>query len=178
MLNFPRQVLPPLPVISTLSLDSVGSLMSLNPTNPASAVFPSANRAYYYPFYVSTPILPLIMFIVNGAAVSGNFDIGIYTAAGTKLWSIGTTQQLNINTVQKVTYAGPTLGVGTFMMAVVLDNGTGTLQRGAISSVPIAQRAGIKTQNTAFPLPATATYAAPASAFVPVIGLRWDTTTI
>ena len=69
--------MPPLVgVDSPLSLGTQISAVSL--ATPASATFPSANRAILVPFVVTEDCTVVKLWAYNGAAVSGNIDLGIY----------------------------------------------------------------------------------------------------
>lgn len=136
---------------------------------PASAVYPAANRALYIPFRISTPFLVKTLFCLNGAAVSGNIDVGIFGQAGARLVSAGSTPQAGTNAIQIFDVTDTLLGPGRFYLAVAMDNGTGTLFRSAPTTVfPAGQ--GAAQQATAFALPATATLATYSSGYIPVIG--------
>ena len=129
----------------------------------ASAVWPTANKAMYMPFWLAQPIIVVKLFCLNGAAVSGNVDMGIYDAAGTKIVSTGSTAQAGISVIQEFDIADTVVGPGLFYLAIALDNTTGTIYRGFFLSLPVASLAGMAHQLTAFPLPATATFAAVAT---------------
>ena len=129
----------------------------------------TANVAIHMPFIVrhSFPIKQLRL--VNGAAVSGNLDLGVYDSdaeglARTLLVSTGSTAQSGTTDVQLVNVSTNILSAGLYYMASVLDNGTGEvfgpslrLQTNLSSADSINTMDGVFQEASAFPLPATAT---------------------
>src|SRR3972149_4026032 len=93
---------------------------------PASAVWPTANKALYVPFRIGKPVLVKKLFLINGATVSGNVDVGIYDAAGTRLISAGSTAQAGASALQQFDIADTLLGWGLFYMALAVRNVTAT----------------------------------------------------
>lgn len=136
-----------------------------------SAVWPAANRALFYPFSVSEAALAVRLYCVNGSAVSGNVDLGIYDAAGTRLTSTGSTAQAGINLIQSIDCTDVWLLPHTiYYAAMAMDNVTGTTIRWSGAA---ARGIGMFQQSTAFALPATATFARDASNYVPAFGVSF-----
>jgi hypothetical protein len=161
-------------IISPWSYESIASgFLALNVNllhNATSNAYISANLAIYVPFVISSRIIATQMFTVNGATAGNNIDVGIYTADGTRLVSIGSTAQSGTATIQAFNITDTELGPGLYYMAIAMNGTTGTLY----SSLPTARalRAmGCFNQATAFALPATATFASVANAYIPVFGL-------
>lgn len=158
------------PTVSTLSALSIGSeLAAMAVGAPVSGTL-TANTAVFVPFRLPGPTTVTKLWVVNGSAVSGNIDVGIYDESGNRLGSKGSTAQVGTEALQEFDITDISLPVGRYYLAVVLDNGTGTLYRSVVTS---ALRRGLGTaiMATAFPLPATATYAAIASSGIPLVGL-------
>ena len=150
-------------------------LAALNTVSYASGVnfaaYPTANTAIYIPFRTAVPLIATAMYIHNGATVSGNFDLGIYTDDGTRLVSSGSTAQSGISTLQVVDITDTLLGSGlVFYMAVSFDNTTATVGKIAISAVR-GRVVGIAEEASAFALPATATFAVFTQTMAPHIGI-------
>src|ERR1044072_5106370 len=142
-------------VPSTTLLPHSAESLSISTTGvsaPSSAVFPAANRALYVPFRLSDPITVVKMFVLNGATVSGNIDVGIYDAVGTRLVSKGSTAQAGTSAIQEFDITDTRLGPGLFYMAVAMDNGTATLFRKSINNF-FLRAAGMFQQASAFALP-------------------------
>lgn len=163
-----------LTTITPWSNESVGIIFS---TTLASAVYPTANLALYFPFAISQSCIAVDMFCYNGAAVAGNVDMGIYTAGGTLLVSTGATAQASTNVLQKIAITDTTLvGPNDFYMGISLsDATTATLFRVATAAQTQGSQGGLQ-EASAHPLPATATFAACATAYTPFFGLTINTT--
>lgn len=159
-------LLAAMPVIDSLCLESIG-IDSNVATGYGSAVWPTANLAIFVPFTVSAPYAIQRIGWMNGAAVSGNVDAGVYAVDGTKLASLGATAQSGTNAVQSAALS-LTLAPGKYYMALVVDNITGTIQR-QNPSLQNLRFAGVLEMAAAYPLPATATFATPANANIPSV---------
>lgn len=167
----PPSVLPPLPVISTASLESVGAITSINLNSYSSVVWTSGSRAFFIPFHLEIPIVVTKLLFANGAAVSGNLDMAIYNASFVRLVSIGSTAQAGANSVQALDITDTLLGAGDYYLAAVLDNTTGTVLQNNVG-IGVSQRSGVLMQAAAFPLPALANPITVSTGSVPLIGLR------
>lgn len=151
---------------------SSDSIWSFSATGFASAAYPAANRALFFPFRLYLPFTATRMFSFTGATVAGtnHIDFGIYTLNGNLIVSTGSTLLVGANTVQAVAFAAATpLNPGTYYMAIATD-GTDTFFRKSVNA-QIERIIGKYQQAAAFPLPATATFATPASAYVPIVGI-------
>lgn len=176
--TWPYNAFVPLPTIHTLSIESIGEAQTANPGTVASVVWPAANTAILVPFHLEVPILVTLLLAVNGSAVSGNVDLGIYSAAFKRIVSIGSTVQASTNDVQSFNIADTMIGPGDFYLAAALDNATGTMIRTLLGSALSVRRTGVVRMASAFPLPATITPAAMIANFIPIIGLRHGGTVI
>lgn len=135
-----------------------------------SNIWPTANRAFFMPIVVKTPCVAQRLSIINGAAVSGNFDIGIYNSSYLKIASTGSTAQATINVIQSVDIADVALTMGRYWLALVFDNTTAQVNGIALTgSNPVLRLFGGFQQDTAFPLPSTPTPAVWASTRLPWI---------
>ena len=180
MSDFPvTAILKPRVTIFTGSIESLGLEITASGTSLvgagfASATYPTANLALFIPFVVTEPIVAVQLWCINGAAVSGNVDMGIYDVAGTKLVSIGSTAQSGTSVMQAFNITDTQLGTGRYFLAIALDNTTGTLTRATTPAVYLSAF-GMAEMGTAFALPATATFAAVTNAYIPLIGLSTNT---
>lgn len=161
-------ILPPPPVISTWMCDGIFSANA--GAGPASNVFPASNKAYFLPISITQPIVITAFFCINGATASGNLDIGLFDRVGTRIISTGSTAQSGTSQVQSISVANTSVGPGLFYLALAADNGTGTFFALTNASVRFTSIIGEYNQSTAFPLPATATFATSTSFYVPIIG--------
>lgn len=180
--NIPGAVPAPV-VITPWSWVSIGTeLAAAAVAAPATAVYPSSLRVYYVPFRISQQCTVLKMFTENGAAVSGNLDVGIYneTAAGmpgTKVVTMGSTAHAGLNQKQELDIADQVLNPGRYYMAIVVDNTTGAFISVSTLLGSIARAGGIMQETLgAMPLPATATPVAISGSYLPLFGLMLRTT--
>lgn len=136
----------------------------------ASGVWTSANRAVYIPFKVELPVVVTAIGVPIGATSSGNIDVGIYTSDGVRLVSSGSTAMALAATLQTFNITDTLLGPGSFYFACAVDNATATVWRVSLSARRL-QALGLLIEGSAFPLPATATFAAVAANNLFVAGL-------
>ena len=126
-------------------------------STPGSAVWFAANEAVFVPFYLTNPVLVTRIFVLNGAAVSGNVDVGIYTQDGNLIVGGGGAAQAGTNQPQYFNIADTMLGAGRYYIACVLDNVTGRVFRDNINNNR-ARQLGILRATSAYPLPSSATF--------------------
>lgn len=147
----------------------VGVEMLSQFTSPASATWPSANRALLIPILLDQRVTIKKLFCHNGAAVSGNIDLAIYNAGYTRLVSAGSTAQSGTSNLQVVDTTDITLAPGRYWFGVAMDNTTGTMVRADTSSVAL-RPFGVSQMASAFALPATFTPATVAASYLPLVG--------
>lgn len=140
-----------------------------------SAVWPTANLAFYVPILVRDITTIFGYWWYNGATVSGNVDCGIYDFTHTQLGHTGSTVQAGTSTVQSVA-AGASFSIqpGLYYLALAMDNVTGTMFRSGTLGTLAPRVTGVAQQATAFPLPASATFQA-AGNNIPLFGCYADT---
>lgn len=158
----------PAGIITPASLCACGDLFTAAGKSGSTAlwqtvVWPTANTAVYVPFYLETPVTVYQLGIYNGAVVSGNFDVGIYDALGTRLVSAGSTAQVGVSVLQMVNTTDTLLAPGQYFLATNVDNTTATVFQAAPAFI-LQNAYGIQTQAVgSVTLPSTATFANPAS---------------
>lgn len=157
MSDWPYKPLLPPPVLSPSCL--FGPAGGAQTNAQSSAVWPSANQALYVPFWTPVPLVIARILVLNGAAVSGNLDVGIYDQDGTRLVSSGSTAQAGVSDVQEIDITDTLVGPGRFYAALALDNTTGTNLFFGSNSANQVRLLGVLLQASAFPLPAVATFA-------------------
>lgn len=153
-------------VISTAS-----ALVTLRVT-PTSTAWPSANLAIFIPFTLAVPVTVYKMAMGAGATAAGNFDIGIYDAAGNRLVSSGATAKgSSVEHILDVT--DTVIGPGTYYLAMAADgtNNYAVMVPSGTSPVPLQKTrlAGVMGVASSYVLPATVTYAAATLAPIPLI---------
>lgn len=175
--------MPPLPLTGTWSHEMLGVWLtgllasgSNNLQQQASAVYPAANRILYMPFGLAMPVTILKLWCYNGAAVSGNLNMGIYDVTGKLIVEIGSTVHSGVNVLQVFDIADTKIGPGDFYLAIICDNVTSAFFRIAPAQAGFCQAMGmLQEAGSGAVLPATATFASVASAFVPEIGFSTRT---
>jgi hypothetical protein len=168
-------------VITPWSMESITPKMSTSTSissgAPATLAYPAANLAIYVPFYLTVPIIFKTAGWHNGSVVSGNIDVAIYGAKGTRIVSTGSTAQSGTTTSQQVTLASPIqLGAGLYFLAIAVDNTTTQLFAMGFGGLGFCQGSGMFQQASAFPLPATATFAIPTQDYLPKFGFSTEPT--
>jgi len=169
---------PPDMSITPYSYQSLGVPLRLcAQESPASQNYIGVGTVVYVPFWISESVTFTKMFWVNGAAVAGNLDVGIYGTDGTLLVSKGSTGQVGVSQLQAVDITDTTLYRGTYYMAIVSDT-SGVTQKilAVLPSAGIPQSLGLLQQaSVTLPLStgaSPATFAKYASAFIPMFGVQ------
>ena len=140
-----------------------------------STVWPAANLAIYAPVVIDEDTKVTQLWTVNGAAVAGNVDIGLYSVDGVRLASAGSTAQSGVNLMQKFDITDLYLGPGTYYLAVSLsDAATATLGGQTQTTAVWGKIVGLAEETSALPLPAVATFATYTRLFLPLIGFVGD----
>lgn len=172
-MDFPSSPKRHLPVISSWSPEALGIPLRVGASAgvPASSTWPAANRALFVPFTLASNYNMARIWWANGATANANIVAGIYTVGGTKLADTGSTAQAGTNVVQSAALA-LYLTPGAYYMALLFSATTGTIFRTTATTVSIEQTMGMAQQAVgATSLPATASFATVATAFVPLFGL-------
>ena len=149
---------------------SLGVEIAARLLSDASATWPLTNKAFYVPFVVTESITVKRLWVHNGTVVSGNIDVGIYEEDGTKLVSSGSTAQAGISQRQVFDIADTVLAPGRYYFGAAMDNTTGTVWR---FSTLTGSMMGVWEEDSAFPLPASATFAATTGGlyvYIPIVG--------
>jgi hypothetical protein len=174
--DWPVDKFSALPTIHPWSVESCGIGMTAYGevySSNGSAVYPTANKAFYAPFFIGEPTTIVKAFTVNGTALSGNVDVGIYTDNGVKLVSTGSTLQAGTSDMQLIDLTDTLLAPGSYYMAMACDNTTATFFRQ--STAAMLPAVGLLSQLTAFVLPSTATMARDTGSYMPLFGLTTRT---
>lgn len=138
----------------------VSSATHLAGSNYASATWPAADAAHFYPILIPFACVVRRVWWANGATVSAsyNIDCGIYADAGykpgAKIVSSGSTAQGTAANVQFADVTDTALAPGLYWLALVCSSASATIQR--ISTNTNADAAFKFVQTSALPLPATA----------------------
>lgn len=158
------------------------SSVSHGPVTPSVATvgqvaYPAVNLAIYIPIAISRPAVVLKLWVVEGGIGTGNFDLGLYNSAGTRLVSTGATAKAAIVSLHTVDVTDTTVGPGIYYIAMVADSATDTYE-GDNDAAPNYASLGVLTESLgSTALPATASWALNNTlAFYPWIGLSVEAT--
>ena len=139
----------------------------------ASAVWPAANRALYFPVSIPSPVILAQAFVHAGATSvnTNHFNIALYNADLTRiLQTTSTTWSGSTNVLNVVNITDTMIPAGNYLLALWLDTGTDTVFRAAPGILANAQALGARQEAAAGGLPAVATPVALTTAYVPVFG--------
>jgi hypothetical protein len=176
---FPANFVPPLVTITPYSMESLGCELynhngiSLNSLNHI--LWPTANLAIFVPFSISVTSKIVKAFILNGDTVSGNVDIGIYSADGTKIVSMGSTAMSGSNALQEFDIADTVLAPGTYYMAMSCSTTGASFQAVTFGSATRLRLMGMVQAASQLPLANAPTFAAISNDYLPMFGLTTRT---
>lgn len=148
------------------SMNCLGDSSLCGRQTGASTQNPVVNVATFMPVSLERETVVSRLGWYNGAAVVGNVDCGVYSWSGSRLVSTGSTAQSGVSAPQEVDVANVVLPPGDYRLALA-HNSSGAVFREAAAAVT-AIASGVTIQTSAFPLPATATFVAPSTAFWPM----------
>jgi hypothetical protein len=148
-------------MVTTFSRCGQGAVLAAaSAPTPVSTVIGAA-ATVLFPVDVFEPITLVKAFVMNGATVNGNFDIGIYDANLNKLFSTGSTAQAGASAIQEVDIADFQLDIGAYHLAFALSSTTAAYFAWSTSFSAVAGSNFMTA--AAFPLPATFVSAGPTS---------------
>ena len=174
-MDYPVGSVRPLSTVHTYSLESIGqNIVNFNTSGDMAGLggqfWPLANLAMYIPFCLSVTITIAKLWLYVGVAAN-NWDIGIYDEAGTRLVSSGSTAAASTG-IEVADVTDTVVGPGLFYFGQAWNGTAGGPHGLVLTGLVYAQRSiGIVEQTSAFPLPATATFAAFARTIIPFMGL-------
>ena len=113
-----------------------------------------ANRAVLMPFSVARTTTVKRIAIWNGNSINGRVDVGIYNPDGTLRVSSGGFNHSGINAAQVFNITDEELPPGSYFMALVATSNTTRFFGPSLGTARVGQ-AGIKQQDSAYPLPST-----------------------
>ena len=142
-------------------------------TSVTSVAWGTANKAFYVPITVLEKITIAKFYCTNGGTASGNFDIGLYDNANSKISSTGSTAQSGTNTVQSVSVAQFTIYPGVYKLAMSMSSTTGTqFMLNGLANASSTVQFDMAEEASALPLPSTATPVTMTTLFaVPLFGM-------
>lgn len=174
---------PPLNVITPWHPESLAAPLSKGTSalalgNTASTAVGTINQAWFYPFRLYETATVVKLSLVIGATAAGNIDIGVYDAQGNLLVSSGSTAQGSTSTLQSIDVTDTTLQPGTYWMAVMGSDATGTwFARLAADELLVPYAYALQQTTGGFGLPNPATMSRSSATTMPLIamGVHFDT---
>lgn len=165
---------PPSVFLTPLSAESTGLFHTAYSQigTPGTAVYPTANSAWYYPVHLGTSVIVNRFFWCNGTtAQTNNLQVGVYSNAGAAIVRGTSTTAAGVSAPQFDNVTDFALSPGRYYLAIWC-NGTTTHLVKASPTVRYLRAMGV-FQETALTggLPSSATFAALTTGFMPLFGL-------
>ena len=149
--------------------ESIGLAMRAMGLSGGSAAlsWPLGNLALYVPIHIIEPITIVAVAWENGTGTGGNIDLGIYDEGGTKLASLGSTDDGAASTlITNTAWTDYTITApGLYYLAMAHSTTANIL--GWAPAAGLCQALGVMEEQSALPLPATATFAVTTRAYIP-----------
>ena len=138
----------------------------------SSSSWPLADRIIYCRLFIPEDFTVLRVWWTNAGTVTGNVNVGLYTIAGTKLWELGSTAASGTNQIQYADMADQAHSAGEYFLAIQKSTTGSLYAKTTVGLNVVGMNGALRTEDAAsFALPATATFAMPASAWTPLCGL-------
>lgn len=135
------------------------------------------NLAIYVPVSMPTPFTIARFMIANGSNITGNVDVGIYSAAGTRLLSTGSTARANASAVQYLDVTNMVFQRGNYYLGMVGSSTTGTYLQVTVANAVRGRVLGVlEEQLGATTLPGTMTPVALTGTSLPQFGFTQSDT--
>lgn len=146
-------------------------------TQPASLAYPLANLAIYVPFSVSDTVTAYEGWVIAGGTAGGNFDIGIYDAAGARLSSAGATAR-TLSTVNNTTTMTDTVLVPRVRYYMAFSADSTNTYFSVSAAANIYEACGVLESTSSYVLPSNPTLSRTTRAYVPHFGLNLYTVSL
>lgn len=146
--------------VESFSIDTFRNGVAHFHTGYGAVVWGTQYRAVYVPLRVRQRVTVRKLWVFHGSTGTGDFDVGIYDAAGTRLVSTGSTAKTAATAVKVVDVTDTVVGPGLYYLALNADSATDTYQADS-DPAPICASMGVLTETLgSVTLPATASWAA------------------
>jgi hypothetical protein len=137
-----------------------------------SLTYPTANLALYTPVSVYNRILVTHVWWINGnTAGTDSIDVGLYDRTGVRLTSGGGTLASGTNVLQETAVTNVLISPGNYFVGIACNGTTTTFRSNNTLLARELGAFGMLQQASAYPLPATATFAAMATTFFALHGV-------
>lgn len=158
------------------SIDTMTDSWLTSLVSPTSAAWPSANLAVYVPLRVPSRVVVRKLWFASGTTGTGNVDMALYDANGVAVVSATNAAKAASATEQVFDVTDTVVGPGLYFIGLSSDSGTDTFLGWSLAA-PLPASSGVLTEASAYPLPATATFAVDQTlARVPVMGVLLEST--
>lgn len=141
----------------------------------ASSTFALANAVYLAPVRLTDTRTYTTAWWINGAAVAGNVDVGVWTVSGTTATRVAASTavaQSGISSFQPTTFPTTTLTPGLYYLGIGCSSTTAAFWRGAFGATPVLRALGVYQMTGEHPQTASpGTVAAVATANLPIFGI-------
>lgn len=149
----------PLHVCSIGRFSSIADLVALRETaTNAAFAWPANDLAIYTPLYIPFPFTVARFMVANGNNATGDIDIGLYSFAGARLLSTGTTARVGTTVMQYVGVTDQTFPAGNYYVGLVGSSTTGTYTSTDLNNANDAGNCGLLQEqlgSTVLPLTMT-----------------------
>lgn len=162
-------------------LESLNALGASPAYLAASAAWPSGSLAIFVPFYLNSYMSVGGVYWVNGAAVNGQIDCGVYDANGNRVFSIGSVLQSGTSAMQETVISPAVhLAPGLYYMALSAANAAATFRAssGAMATGTMGKVLGMAQAAASFPLPAAPTLISAGQDYIPLFGITSEPTQV
>lgn len=173
--HFGVNPVPMLPIMSTVTRESLGDMIRDYGAGPASTAWGTINQARYVPFLITEPVTVVKLLAYNGGTASGNTDIGLYDELGNEVISIAAAAQSGINAWQEFDVTDTPITPALYYVGLLSTSATSTFY--SFINKELGRAMGVFSQAVgAGTLPSpTATFAALDAAVIPVVGIATRT---
>lgn len=153
------------------TINSLGPYAVTYQATVGGAAWPAANLIIYVQTRIPEACTALRVYWSNEATINGNCNFGLYSATGTKLWETGSTPHSGAYQTQFVDIADQAIDAGLYYMALQQSGTSAKFFRINPTSLYLQSMGVLQEAAASFALPATATFAKLAYAYLPICGI-------
>lgn len=173
-MDFPSIQIPAPPVLTPFHPESLGLAISAAFANgvlgqATSGTWPTANKAFFYPFFLRNHAVAYQLLFWVGATSAGNIDVGVFDSEANLIVAAGSTaMSATVNTIQELNITDTELKPGEYLLGAACSSTSGTVFRisatdeSAFQSFPVYEQAGLTSATLTNPaVPVISTEASP-----------------
>ena len=168
----------PLHITSSGRFGNLPLLAALNQSGfRVSFTWGTANRAIYSPVAMPSAFTIARFMVANNNNASGTADVGLYSAAGKKLFSTGATARSTVNVLEYYSVTAANFPAGFYYLALLCSSATAQIDAALGGDTPTLQASGFLQENVgAATLPTTMTPAQYTAQAIPSYGFTQSAT--